>query len=384
MRQDTQQRLLDALAARLEGSSIARSAVEDAIRAASCGAELRGRVDRLLVEAGITVFEDVVVPVEPDPAACTEDKRSPALEADPIDAARRRLELDRSRPPRRLAKIILKPEEEVGLTLLARPDGKPLEPGGFAELSAEAKEAADAMLLHNMGLIHSVAQRLGGQGLEYDDLVASGIPGLVRAIEKFDPYRGLKFSTYAMHWVRQSISRAIDNEGRVVRLPVHVIESIRQVKAAQERLTVDGKMPSWSDIAKACHMSVDKVEELLMLAPAVVSLDKPVGNDGVTLGDLVDRPIRRGPVEVHGLDGEDLRALLDCLVEREADILRRRHGLSPYDHKATLDDIGKEYGVTRERIRQIETKAMKNLRKALGIEDPKKATDEVQRTQEAS
>ena len=123
------------------------------------------------------------------------------------------------------------------------------------------------MLLHNMGLIHSVAQRLSGQGLEYDDLVASGVPGLVRAIEKFDPNRGLKFSTYAMHWVRQSISRAIDNEGRIVRLPVHVLDSIRQVKAAQERLTVDGKMPAWSEIARECHMSVEKVEDFSSSLP---------------------------------------------------------------------------------------------------------------------
>ncbi len=231
------------------------------------------------------------------------------------------------------------------------------------------------MLLHNMGLIHSVAQRVSGQGLEYDDLVVSGVPGLVRAIEKFDPSRGLKFSTYAMHWVRQSISRAVDNEGRIVRLPVHVLTSIRQVKAVQERLAVDGKSPSWSEIARECHMTVEKVEELLLLAPAVVSLDKPVGNDGITLGDLVDRPSRPDPVEVMGLDGDDLQVLLGDLVEREADVLRRRHGLHPYDDKATLDDIGKAYGVTRERIRQIESKAMKNVRALLGLEPPATGPD---------
>ncbi|MCF6376418.1 RNA polymerase sigma factor RpoD/SigA [Nocardioides KLBMP 9356] len=381
MTPDIRQQLLAALASRLDGASIKRSAVEEAILSASGGVGLRAHVDQLLAEAGIEVVEDVVVEVDPMPPAT---QPAPVVAVDPIQAARRRLELDRGRAPDRLAKIILKAEEEVGLTLLARPDGVQLDAGGFAHLEGEAKEAADAMVLHNMGLIHSVAQRLGGQGLEYDDLVASGIPGLVRAVEKFDPYRGLKFSTYAMHWVRQSITRAIDNEGRVVRLPVHVIESIRQVKAAQERLTVDGKMPAWSEIAKACHMSVDRVEELLMLAPAVVSLDKPVGNDGITLGDLVDRPVRREPVEVHGMDGDDLQPLLDCLVEREADILRRRHGLPPYDDSATLDDIGKVYGVTRERIRQIETKAMKNIRKVLGVEDPKKATAEAQESQEAS
>jgi RNA polymerase primary sigma factor len=372
MKQDMQQPLLEALAARLEGSSIKRSAVEDAIRAVTGGVELRGHVGRLLAEAGISVLEDVVVPVESGPATSPGADDALVLANHPIDAARRRLEIDRSRPPRRLAKILLKPEEEVGLTLLARPDGQPLEPGGFADLKGEAKEAADAMLLHNMGLIHSVAQRLGGQGLEYDDLVASGVPGLVRAIEKFDPFRGLKFSTYAMNWVRQSIGRAVDDEGRLVRLPVYVCESIRALKSAQERLTVDGRLPSRAALAKECDITVEKVEEFLRLAPAVVSLDSPVGSDGVTLGDMLDRPIaRREPVEVLGFDADDLEALLGTLVPREEDVLRRRHGLRPYDDKATLDDIGKVYGVTRERVRQIESKAMTNIRVYLGLESPK-------------
>lgn len=115
------------------------------------------------------------------------------------------------------------------------------------------------------------------------------------------------------------------------------------------------------------------MRDYLRLAPAVVSLDTPVGNDGVTLGDLVDRPIaRREPVEVNGFDSDDLEARLTNLAPREEDVLRRRHGLRPYDDKATLDDIGKMYGVTRERVRQIESKAMTNIRVQLGLEDAKK------------
>lgn len=368
---DVQQQLLSRLATRLEGASIRRSAVEEAIRSANSGVELRAHVDRLLAEAGISVVEDVVALSETEPTARVQADPARVTVVDPIDAARRRLDFDRGRTPGRLAKIVLKAEEEVGLTLLARPDGEPLEPGGFARLTGEAKGAADAMLLHNMGLIHAVAHRLGGRGLEYDDLVASGVPGLVRAIEKFDPHRGLKFSTYAMPWVRQSIGRAIDDEGRIVRLPVHVCESIRSLNSAQERLTVDGRRPSLAALARECGITEEKVRDLLRLAPAVISLDTPVGNDGVTLGDLVDRPARREPLEVYGLDREDLRALLDNLVEREADVLRRRHGLYPYDDNATLEDIGKVYGVTRERIRQIESKALTKLRARLGLESPK-------------
>jgi RNA polymerase primary sigma factor len=270
-----------------------------------------------------------------------------------------------------LAKVILSADEEVGLTLLARPGGSPLEPGGFALLTGEAAEAAEAMLLHNMGLIHSVAQRMGGQGLDYEDLVAHGVPGLIRAIELFDPFRGLKFSTYAMHWVRQGITRAIANEGRIIRLPVHVVDAVRQVKAAQERLTVDGRLPALKEIARECHFTVERVAELLRLAPAVVSLDAPVGNDGCTLGDLLDRPVREPElIEVHGLDADDLRALLSLLDEREADVLRRRNGLHPYDESHTLEDIGVVYGVTRERIRQIERNAITNLRILLGLQEP--------------
>lgn len=367
----TKQQLMTALATRLEGSTIRRSATEEAIRVVGGGPTLRAHVDGLLAGAGISVLEDVATPLVPEPATSEESDLVSVAPVDPLEAARRRLELDRGRAPARLAKILLKAEEEVGLTLLARPDGEPLAPGGFAALTGEAKEAADAMVLHNVGLIHSVAQRLGGQGLEYDDLVASGIPGLVRAVEKFDPHRGLKFSTYAMHWVRQSVGRAIDDEGRIVRLPVHVCETIRSLKAAQERLTVDGRPPSWRALAKECGITEEKVRDYLRLAPAVVSLDTPVGNDGVTLGDLVDRPIARSePIEVNGLDSDDLEALLSNLAPREEDVLRRRHGIRPYDNKATLDDIGKVYGVTRERVRQIESKAMTNIRVQLGLEAP--------------
>jgi hypothetical protein len=218
MTPDTKQQLLAALATRLEGATIRRSA-EEAIRVVGGGASLCAHVDGLLAEAGISVVEDVATPLVPEPATSDEADLASVAPVDPLVAARRRLGLDRGRAPDRLAKILLKAEEEVGLTLMARPDGEPLAPGGFCGLTGEAKEAADAMVLHNMGLIPSVAQRLGEQGLEHDDLVASGIPGLVRAVEKFDPHRGLKSSTYAMHWVRQSIGRAIDDEGRIVVSP---------------------------------------------------------------------------------------------------------------------------------------------------------------------
>jgi RNA polymerase primary sigma factor len=269
------QSVLESLANRLVGASIKRSASEDVVVAHGGADDLREQVEDALRAARIQVVEDEVVVVARRPEARAVGATS--AHQDLCTVARARLARDRQRPSHRLAKTILSAEEEVGLMLLARPNAEPLAPGGFSTLTGEAREAAEAMLLHNMGLIHSVAQRLGGQGLEYDDLVASGVPGLVRAIELFEPRRGLKFSTYAMHWVRQSIGRAIDDEGRLIRLPVHVCESVRQVKAAQERLTVDGRPPRWDEIARDLGMPVKKVEQLLRLAPAVVSLETPLG-----------------------------------------------------------------------------------------------------------
>lgn len=364
--------LLQVLAARLGPSLTAGtllvSVLDACIADLGGGAAARERAVHALREAGIEVVHDQESPWEA-PAPAPEEqptRRGAAAARTPEDVARERLADDRRVPSRRLAQLLLTAEEEVGLTLLARPGGTPLDRGGFARLSGEARAAAQAMLLHNMGLVHAVAQRLGGQGMEYDDLVASGVPGLVRAIELFDPSRGLKFSTYAMNWVRQSIGRAVDDQARLIRLPVHVCEDIRRLRAAQDRLTVHGRKPRHEALAAECDLPVSKVRDLLRLAPAVVSLETPVGNDGVTLGDLLDRPARaEEDVQVNGVFADDLDTLLETLTERELDVVRRRHGLAPHDEAQTLEEISKVHGVTRERIRQIEVKAMKKVRAAL-------------------
>ena len=165
------------------------------------------------------------------------------LQTDPVATARRRLELDRRLSSKRLSKVILTAEEEVGLTLIARPDGEPLEQGGFGSLTGEARAAAEAMVLHNIGLVHSISRGYLGQGLEYDDLVQSAMVGLLRAVELFDPAAGYKFSTYATHWIRQAVTRNLANEGRVIRLPVHMWELVRKVIATRQRLTVEGRGP---------------------------------------------------------------------------------------------------------------------------------------------
>jgi RNA polymerase primary sigma factor len=281
-----------------------------------------------------------------------------------VAAARRRLELDlHTRQP---GKVILTAQEEVGLaTLLRGESGKPLAQGGFGKLEGEARRAAECLLLHNQGLVHAVAQKYAPPGMSYEDVFQHGVVGVMRAVELFDPSMGNKFSTYAMNWVQQAITRGIANESRLIRLPVHMFERVSKVWAARARLTVDGEAPNVHSLALACELTDEQVIECLALGPQdLLSLDQPVGDGGTTLGDLLD-------VEVDGASAEELvefqllqeqlTAVLDTLSEREAGVISMRFGLTDGEPK-TLEEIGTVYGVTRERIRQIESKTMGKLK----------------------
>lgn len=343
--------------------------------------EVRPSLDRLLARAGITIDEDAPSPgsgttrptaasPEASPTADTDAlafdaPRAPVPEDTAMQAARRRMNLDRFITNH--AKVVLRPEEEVGLGILIRGEnGKPLDQGGFAVLTGESRQAAECLLLHNQGLVHSVAKRYAPAGMTYEDVFQHGVTGLIRAIELYDPHLGYKFSTYAMNWLRQSITRGIANEARLIRLPVHMVERVRKVWAARSRLTIDGQTPSVHELALACGLGDDEVMECLLLGPQdILSLDTPIGPDGEsTLADLLDAvdtncdPVRE--VEFKMLQ-EDLHAVLDTLSEREAGVISLRFGLADGAER-TLDEIGKVYGVTRERIRQIESKTMTKLR----------------------
>lgn len=357
-----------------------RSILEDALAAIGADADIRTLALEALATARIRIAEDEVdgpaVTVRaPAILGLRPVTRTPVLEGqDPVQAARRRLDLDRLLPPSQRHRVLLTAVEEVGLTLLARPDGKPLDRGGFADLKGEALEAAEAMVLHNLRLAHSVARSYAGQGLEHDDLHASAVMGLLRAVELFDPAAGFKFSTYATYWLRQTVTRAIANESRVIRIPVHMFESVRKVAATRERLTVDGVPPKATEVAEACGFDVPKVIECLRLLPAVMSLETPLGDDGFTLGDLVSSySATHEHVEVSGFYPEDVHPLLDLLDPRSSTVMKMRFGLSPYDERHTLDEIGRSIGVTRERIRQIEAKAyiqIRNYLRTRGISVP--------------
>lgn len=238
------------------------------------------------------------------------------------------------------------------------------------ELEAIIEDGQSAMrrfVKANLRLVVSVARKYGRSQMPLLDLVQEGNTGLIRAVEKFDYSKGFKFSTYATWWVRQSISRGMAQQGRIVRLPVHVAEQVNQVSAVRRNLERQlGREPEISEIADELELSEDRIIDLIRYSRDHISLDAPVETDGDTaLGDLIARETAPGPDEVI-LDAEDrekLDSLLEGLDERSADVVRRRYGLID-GRQAKLADIGAHWGITAERVRQIERLALTKMREA--------------------
>ncbi len=235
----------------------------------------------------------------------------------------------------------------------------------LSRIVAEGDAALQRFITANLRLVVSVARKYGRAQMPLLDLVQEGNTGLIRAVEKFDYAKGFKFSTYATWWVRQSISRGIAQQGRIVRLPVHVAEQVNQVSAVRRTLERRlGREPELVEIADELGLTEEQVIDLLRLARDHVSLDAPIEADGDTaLGDLLAREMSPGPDEMV-LDAEDrarLDDMLSSLDERSADVVRRRYGLMD-GRQAKLDDIAAVWGITAERVRQIERHAIAKLR----------------------
>jgi RNA polymerase primary sigma factor len=359
----------DLVAKGKEAGFLSSDDIGAALVAAELPPESMDAVLRLLADEGIEIVETSDEELEDEPAKTASDE-DPGMRSATNDPVRMYLK-EIGRVP------LLTAEEEVDLA-------KRVEAGLFASekltmnaslpaglhrdlelIERDGQLAKKRLIEANLRLVVSIAKRYVGRGMLFLDLIQEGNLGLIRAVEKFDYTKGYKFSTYATWWIRQAITRAIADQARTIRIPVHMVETINKLVRIQRQLLQDlGREPTPEEIGKEMELPPERVREIQKLSQEPVSLETPIGEeDDSNLGDFIEDSDAVVPIDAASfiLLQEQLDSILHTLSEREKKVIQLRFGLSD-GHPRTLEEVGKEFGVTRERIRQIESKTLSKLR----------------------
>ena len=362
--EENSKKLADLLAESKKTGKVSSKKLIEALDAVDASEEQTEQYYDLLENNGVEIdVGDVLEILGPTPLddAPTETELQ-SLEDEPLGDASEPLEEALPAEGAKLDDPVRMYLKEIGKIPLLSPE----QELDIARRMAEGDESArKAMTEANLRLVVSIAKRYVGRGMQLLDLIQEGNLGLLKAVEKFDYTKGYKFSTYATWWIRQSITRAIADQARTIRIPVHMVETInRVIRTAHSMVQSLGREPTAEEIAAEMHMELPKVEEILKIAQEPVSLETPIGEEEDShLGDFIQDEEASQPAEAasYTLLREQLEEVLTTLTPREEQVLRMRFGLT--DGKAhTLEEVGKEFDVTRERIRQIESKALRKLR----------------------